>query len=46
MGRPVYNWIIVFESGATDIIKAEDVVQALEQVQSCYYEVITAVVKG
>ena len=45
MGRPIYNWVVVFEDGSTDIIKAEAAVEALEQVQSGYYEVI-AIVKG
>ena len=45
MGRPVYSWVVVFEDGSTDLVKAEDVVEALELTKNDYCEVI-AVVKG
>ena len=45
MGRSVYNWVVVFEDGSTDLVKAEDVIEALELTKNDYCEVI-AVVKG
>ena len=47
MGRPTYNWVIVYDDGSTEITSAENPVDAIENAErDWYYEGVRAVIRA
>ena len=37
MSMPVYNWMIVYNDGSTEIVQADNIMDALEDTQGEWY---------
>ena len=47
MGRPVYNWIIVYDDGGTETVVADNPMDAIENAEKdWYYEGVRAVIRA
>ena len=46
MGKPIYNWIIIYDDGSTEITSADNPLDAIESTKKdWYYEVVRAVIR-